>query len=74
MLAELAARVVAPGGLLIASTNHARLERRSFRQAVTKGLEKAGRQPQTAPAVYEEPDLDFPHLGEGYLKILVFKL
>jgi len=74
MLAELAARVVASGGLLIASTNHARLERRSFRQAVTKGLEKSGRQLQTAPAVYEEPDLDFPHLGEGYLKILVFKL
>ncbi len=73
-LVELAAKVVAPGGMLIASTNHAKVERRNFRQAVSMGLEKAGRQPQTAPSVYEEPDLDFPHQGEGYLKILVYRL
>lgn len=74
-LAELAARVVAPGGLLLACTNHAGLPRRTFRQMVLKGLEGAGREAQVI-GFYHEPDLDFPRLGttEGYLKVLALRL
>jgi 23S rRNA (cytosine1962-C5)-methyltransferase len=71
MLVELAARVVSPGGTLLACTNHAGLERRAFRQQVQKGLAAAGRNcPEKAIKLYSEPELDFPHQGEGYLKIL----
>jgi 23S rRNA G2069 N7-methylase RlmK/C1962 C5-methylase RlmI len=72
MLAVLAAKTVAPGGKLIACTNNARFERRIFRQMVLKGLTTAGYKVSLDTlSQYEEPTLDFPHEGEGYLKIIV---
>ncbi len=72
MLATLAAKTVAPGGKLIACTNNARLERRIFRHMVFKGISTAGyKVSQDTLSQYEEPTLDFPHEGEGYLKIIV---
>jgi 23S rRNA (cytosine1962-C5)-methyltransferase len=74
-LAALAARSVAPGGLLVACSNHAGLSRRQFRQMVTGALETAGR-PYEIQGYYHEPELDFPRpaLTEGYLKILFLRL
>jgi 23S rRNA (cytosine1962-C5)-methyltransferase len=71
-LVKLAAPVVAPGGLLIAASNHAGLERRAFRKMVTDGI-TATKRSTASITVYHEPELDFPHLTgkEGYLKILV---
>ena len=73
-LTALAAPVVAPGGLLVACTNHAGLPRRVFRQQVMDGLAQAKRKAAIV-GFYHEPDLDFPRFGEeGYLKILVARL
>ncbi|MBN9390548.1 MAG: class I SAM-dependent methyltransferase [Chloroflexi bacterium] len=74
-LAALAAKSVAPGGLLVACTNHAGLPRRNFRQMVTGALEAAGR-PYEIQGYYHEPELDFPRPAgtEGYLKILFLRL
>ncbi|HEX2911908.1 MAG TPA: pseudouridine synthase [Chloroflexia bacterium] len=74
-LTTLAAKVTAPGGLVLACTNLAGLSRRSFRQMAITGVEAAGRKAQVE-AYYHEPALDFPTAGnsEGYLKVLVLKL
>lgn len=74
-LAALAAKSVAPGGLLIACTNHAGLPRRNFRQMVTGALDATGR-PFEILGHYHEPELDFPRpVGiEGYLKVLFLRL
>ncbi len=74
-LVALAARTVAPGGLLLACSNQAALSRRAFRQAVLKGLDEAGR-PGSVLHSYHEPDLDFPRPAslEAYLKVLVLRL
>jgi 23S rRNA (cytosine1962-C5)-methyltransferase len=74
-LAALAARTVAPGGLLVACTNHAGLPRRNFRQMVTGALAEAGR-PFEITGYYHEPELDFPRPAgtEGYLKALFVRL
>lgn len=74
-LAAMATKVTAPGGLLLACSNHAGLSRKTFRQMVLKGIAEAGRQAEVT-GVYHEPDLDFPRPGEteGYLKILALRL
>jgi 23S rRNA (cytosine1962-C5)-methyltransferase len=74
-LAALAARVVAPGGLLLACCNVAELHWRGFRDRVLAGLAEAGRTAEVA-GVYHEPGLDYPSppTGEPYLKILALRL
>ncbi len=74
-LAALAAKIIAPGGLLLACSNHAGLNRKNFRQMVLKGIEEANRQGEII-GVYHEPELDFPRSGEteGYLKVLALRL
>ncbi len=74
-LVALAAPLVAPGGLLLACTNHAGLTRRAFRQAVLEGANAAHR-PAQVVGFYHEPELDFPRPGsaEAYLKLLLMKL
>ena len=74
-LVNLAAKVVEPGGLLLVCSNHAGLNRRSFRQMVLKGLAEANRQAEII-GVYHEPELDFPRPAEteGYLKVLALRL
>ncbi len=74
-LAELAARTVAPDGLLVACTNHAGLTRRLFKEMVLAGVSSAGRKAVLA-GFYDEPEIDFPRSGidGGYLKVLLLKL
>jgi 23S rRNA (cytosine1962-C5)-methyltransferase len=74
-LALLATKVTAPGGYLLACTNHAGLSRRNFRQDVLQGVAHAGRSAQVL-AYLHEPDLDFPRPAatEPYLKALLLML
>lgn len=72
-LAELAARVVAPGGRLLACSNLAELPWKAFRERVLAGVEAAGRRGEVA-GVYHEPALDFPTPGEPYLKMALVQL
>lgn len=74
-LAELAGRVLAPGGRLLACCNVAELPWRSFRERVLAGLAAAGRA-ATVQGVYHEPALDFPTpMGqEPYLKMVWLQL
>ncbi len=74
-LARLAAKVVAPQGMLLACTNHAGILRRNFRQMVLNGLAEAGRSYEVV-GYYHEPGLDFPRPvdSEGYLKVLAVRL
>ena len=74
-LAGLAARVTAPGGLLLACCNVAELSWRSFRERVLAGLAAAGRTAEVK-GVYHEPAIDFPAPmgGEPYLKMALLKV
>jgi 23S rRNA (cytosine1962-C5)-methyltransferase len=72
-LAELAAKVVAPGGRLLACSNLAELPWRAFRERVLAGVNAAGR-PGEVVGVYHEPALDFPAAGESYLKMALVQL
>lgn len=74
-LAALAARVVQPGGLLVAACNHAGLSRRGFRAQVERGLSAAGRRYRVAGTLGASP-LDFPVVtGEASpLKVLALEL
>jgi 23S rRNA (cytosine1962-C5)-methyltransferase len=72
-LAELAAKVVAPGGQLLACSNLAELPWRAFRERVLAGVNAAGRTGSIA-GVYREPGLDFPSPGEPYLKMALVQL
>jgi 23S rRNA (cytosine1962-C5)-methyltransferase len=74
-LAALAARVVAPAGLLLACCNVAELPWRAFRDRVLAGLAEAGRTAEVA-GVYHEPALDYPLplTGEPHLKMLAVRL
>ena len=72
-LAELAAKVVAPGGRLLACSNLAELPWRAFRERVLAGVNAAGR-PGEVAGVYHEPSLDFPAAGESYLKMALVQL
>lgn len=72
-LAELAAKVVAPGGRLLACSNLAELPWRAFRERVLAGVNAAGRTGEVI-GVYHEPALDFPTQGEPYLKMALLQL
>ncbi len=74
-LAEMAARVVSTGGLLVACCNVAALARRDFRRQVEEGITVAGRAAEVV-GVFSEPAVDFPvPPGEApYLKLLVMRL
>lgn len=74
-LVKAAAKIVAPGGMLLACSNHAGLTRKNFRQMVLKGIEEAERKAEIS-GTYQEPNLDFPRPtnSEGYLKILALRL
>jgi len=72
-LAELAARVVSPGGQLFACCNLAELPWRAFRERVLAGVTAAGRGGRIA-GVYHEPAVDFPAAGEPYLKMTLVQL
>ncbi len=74
-LAALAAKVVAPGGLLLTCCNVAGLQWRTFRDRVLAGVAEARRSSEVA-GVYHEPTLDYP-LPPGsdpYLKLLALRL
>jgi 23S rRNA (cytosine1962-C5)-methyltransferase len=74
-LAAQAARVMAPGGLLLACCNVAELPWRAFRDRVVAGLAEAGRTAEIV-GVYHEPAIDHPSPwgGEPYLKMLAVRL
>jgi 23S rRNA (cytosine1962-C5)-methyltransferase len=74
-LVELAARVLAADGLLLACCNVAELPWRAFRERALAGVAAAGR-PAAVQGVYHEPALDFPVApgSEPYLKLLAVKI
>jgi len=72
-LAELAAKVVSPGGQLLACSNLAELPWRAFRERVLAGVAAAGRGGRIA-GIYHEPAVDFPAVGEPYLKMALVQL
>ncbi len=72
-LVELAARVIGPGGRLLACSNLAELPWKAFRERVLAGIAAAGRGGEVA-GVYHEPALDFPTAGEPYLKMALVQL
>ena len=74
-LAQVAAAVVAPGGLLVACCNVADLSAGSFRNRVMAGLDEAWRAADII-GVYQASTLDYPTLPgqESHLKILVARL
>jgi 23S rRNA (cytosine1962-C5)-methyltransferase len=74
-LAEAAARVVAPGGRLVACCNHASLPTRRFEAMVAEGVARAGRPGRTVRSLGPSP-IDFPAPpGESpALKVLVVQL
>jgi 23S rRNA (cytosine1962-C5)-methyltransferase len=74
-LAEAAARVVAPGGRLVACCNHAGLPARRFETMVAEGVALAGRKGKGVDSLGPSP-LDFPPpLGhEPPLKVHVVEL
>jgi 23S rRNA (cytosine1962-C5)-methyltransferase len=72
-LAELGAKVIAPGGQLLACSNLAELPWRAFRERVLAGVIAAGR-PGEVVGVYHEPVVDFPSAGGPYLKMTLLQL
>jgi 23S rRNA (cytosine1962-C5)-methyltransferase len=74
-LAELAARIIVPGGTLLACTNHGGLNRRTFREMTLSGVRAATRNANVT-GYYREPALDFPAPAndEGYLKVLSLEI
>jgi 23S rRNA (cytosine1962-C5)-methyltransferase len=75
LLAEAAARVVAPGGRLVACCNLAALEPRRFEAQVAEGLARAGRQGRVVQRLGPSP-VDFPSSKEHppALKVRVLQL
>jgi 23S rRNA (cytosine1962-C5)-methyltransferase len=67
-LATLAAGVLAPGGVLFASTNAARLEPERFLAEVRAGLGKAGRRVRAEHYVPQPPDFPVSREEPAYLK------
>jgi 23S rRNA (cytosine1962-C5)-methyltransferase len=74
-LAAAAARVVSPGGILLASTNHAQTTEERFSTWLDEGLADAQRRGETM-MVWHEPKEDFPvPRGERpYLKVRALQL
>lgn len=58
------ARVVAPGGLLLAATNHAGLSTSRFEALLRAGIQDAGRDGRVA-RTWHEPAVDFPRPAGG---------
>ena len=74
-LAEAAARVVAPGGRLVACCNHAGLPARRFEAMVAEGLALAGRQGRALRSLGPSPvDFPAPPGEEPALKVHVVEL
>jgi 23S rRNA (cytosine1962-C5)-methyltransferase len=74
-LVAAAARVVAPGGVLLAATNHAQTSEARFEGWLRDGLVQAARTGTTVER-WHEPSIDFP-VGRGarpYLKVRAVKL
>jgi 23S rRNA (cytosine1962-C5)-methyltransferase len=69
-LVDAAARVVAPGGILLAATNHAATSDKRFEGWLRAGLASADRRARVLKS-WHEPDIDFPAAaGRGtYLKV-----
>jgi 23S rRNA (cytosine1962-C5)-methyltransferase len=74
-LVEAAARVVVPGGMLLAATNHAPTSDTRFAGWLQTGLDRAHRHGRLLQR-WHEPQLDFPVAvgGEPYLKVRVLVL
>jgi 23S rRNA (cytosine1962-C5)-methyltransferase len=74
-LAEAAARVVAPGGRLVACSNLATLAPRGFEALVTEGVSRAGRKGRGGHGLGPSP-VDFPASAEhpAALKVRVLEL
>jgi 23S rRNA (cytosine1962-C5)-methyltransferase len=74
-LVESAAGVVAPGGTLLAATNHSATSARRFEDWLADGLARAGRGGQIVER-WHEPTVDFPVPGDGrpYLKVRAVEL
>lgn len=74
-LAQQAAAVVAPGGLLLACSRQPRLARRQFKGLVLSGAQEAGR-PASEVAYWRASALDFPAApgDEGAFKGLLLRL
>ncbi|GHF97333.1 hypothetical protein GCM10017783_06470 [Deinococcus piscis] len=70
-LAQAAAALLAPGGQLLAMTNHAGLSERAFGRQVAQGVEGAGRR-TAGPVKPLGPGADFP--GATHLKAGVWRL
>lgn len=73
-LAALASRIVAPGGMLLACCNHAKLPRRTFARMLTDGVKDAGRKARVIASL-KQSDLDYPVPDdlEGSLKVIVLE-
>ncbi len=73
-LAALAARVVAPGGTLLACCNHAKLPRRAFTRMLEDGLKHAGRRARVIASL-KQSDVDYPIPDdlEGPLKVIALE-
>ncbi|HYF65054.1 MAG TPA: class I SAM-dependent methyltransferase [Herpetosiphonaceae bacterium] len=71
-LAELAARLIAPDGMLVACCNHAGLDRRAFRAEVERGIAASG-WPGAITAGFGASPIDYPTAGgaESHLKIIL---
>ncbi len=74
-LAASAARLVAPGGTLLACCNHAKLPRRAFARMLTDGVRDAGREAKVIASL-KQSDADFPVPDdqEPPLKIMALEL
>jgi 23S rRNA (cytosine1962-C5)-methyltransferase len=74
-LVESAVSVVAPGGTLVAATNHRATSVRRFEDWLAEGLARAGRRGHIAER-WHEPPADFPVPGGGrpYLKVRALEL
>jgi 23S rRNA (cytosine1962-C5)-methyltransferase len=74
-LAALAARCVAPGGMLLAATNHAGTTDARFEASLLNGLDSAGRHGRFEQR-WHEPAADFPLLPgqQPYLKVRALAL
>lgn len=74
-LVELAARVVAPNGTLLAATNHAATSSNRFDAWLAEGLSRSGRDGRILQK-WHEPSIDFPVPGgqHPYLKVRALTL
>lgn len=72
-LISAAARVITPGGTLLAATNHVTTTDARFETWLTTGLADAGRHGDIVER-WHEPQPDFPVAGRPYLKVRAVQL